>query len=60
MDVVFWYQAGTQISYQCKAGVCASCEVKMGMSKVRTCQTIVKKPLFGNTITVTPLGNNGR
>ena len=24
------YRAGAQITYQCKAGVCASCEVMMG------------------------------
>lgn len=46
------YQAGAQITYQCKAGTCASCEVICGFGPVRTCQTKVKKPLFGNSITV--------
>jgi hypothetical protein len=46
------YQAGAQVTYQCKAGVCASCEVMMGFMPVKTCQTTVRKPLFGNTISV--------
>ena len=46
------YRAGAQITYQCKAGVCASCEVMMGFMPVKTCQTKVRKPLFGNTVNV--------
>ncbi|EOD05618.1 hypothetical protein EMIHUDRAFT_359905 [Emiliania huxleyi CCMP1516] len=46
------YRAGVQITYQCKAGTCASCEVKLGMGSVRTCQTTVKKPLFGQSLSV--------
>ena len=46
------YKAGAQITYQCKAGTCASCEVICGFGPVRTCQTTVKKPIFGSAITV--------
>ena len=46
------YKAGAQITYQCKAGTCASCEVICGFGPVRTCQTTVKKPIFGSSITV--------
>lgn len=47
------YKAGAQITYQCKAGTCASCEVKLGGKNVRTCQTTVEKPWFGDSVTVT-------
>ncbi|KAL1521606.1 hypothetical protein AB1Y20_021265 [Prymnesium parvum] len=46
-------KAGAQITYQCKAGTCASCEVNLGGKSVRTCQTKVQKPWFGDTVTVT-------
>ena len=46
------YQAGCQVTYQCKAGTCASCEVLNGMQPVRCCQYKVKKPLFGSTISI--------
>ena len=42
-----------QVTYQCKAGTCASCEVLKGMQPVRCCQHKVKKPLFGGTISIT-------
>ena len=42
-----------QVTYQCKAGMCASCEVLKGMQPVRCCQHKVKKPLFGGTISIT-------
>ena len=46
------YQAGCQVTYQCKAGTCASCEVLNGMQPVRCCQYKVKKPLLGSTISI--------
>ena len=46
------YKAGAQITYQCKAGTCSSCEVMLGMFPVKTCQTAVKAPFLGNSITV--------
>lgn len=46
------YRAGAQVSYQCKAGVCGSCEVVMGGKAVRACQATVAKPWFGDTVTV--------
>ena len=46
------YKAGAQITYQCKAGTCASCEVKVGGSPVRACQAKVKAPFWGDTVTV--------
>jgi len=52
MDAWSPAQAGVQVTYQCKAGTCASCEVKMGMQAVRVCQTKVKKPMFGGSVTV--------
>ena len=41
-----------QVTYQCKAGTCASCEVLKGMQPVRCCQYKVKAPLFGGTISI--------
>ncbi|KAJ1618134.1 hypothetical protein T492DRAFT_621367, partial [Pavlovales sp. CCMP2436] len=33
------YEAGERIAFNCKMGKCATCEVKMGGKKVRTCVT---------------------